>query len=222
MLYADRREAGRALVAPLARWRGSDAVVLALPRGGVPVAAEVARALDLPLGLALVRKVGVPGQRELAVAALAGPEGETLVINDDVARAVGLSAARIAELAAPERAELARRRALWLGEHPPPDFAGRPVILIDDGLATGATMRAAIAWVRARGAREVVVAAPVGAPRTVEALRRLADAVICPHCPDFFRAVGLHYRDFRQIEDGEVRALLDAADAARDGAPPDT
>jgi putative phosphoribosyl transferase len=218
MLYADRVAAGRALIEPLARFRGSRAVVLALPRGGVPVAAEVAAALGLPLGLALVRKVGVPGQRELAVAALAGPAGETLVINDDVARVVGLTEAEIDRLAAPERAELARRRTLWMGVHPLPDLAGRPVILVDDGLATGATMRAAVAWTRGQGASEVIAAVPVGAAPSVAALRRLADAVVCPHCPDFFRAVGLHYRDFRQVEDSEVRALLDA----QAGPPPAT
>ena len=218
MLYADRIEAGRALIEPLARFRGTDAVVLALPRGGVPVAAEVARALDLPLGLALVRKVGVPGQPELAVAALAGPAGETLVINDEIARMAGLSEARIEELAAPQRQELARRGAMWLGAHPPPDLAGRPVILVDDGLATGATMRAAVAWARSQDAAEVIAAVPVGAGASVAALRRLADAVYCPHSPDYFRAVGLYYRDFRQVDDAEVRALLEAHAAARKGA----
>lgn len=210
MPYADRAAAGRALVAPLDGFCGSDAVVLALPRGGVPVAAEIARALDLPLGLALVRKVGLPFQPELAVAALAGPKGETLVVNDDVARHAGLTPDRIEDLAAPERAELARRAALWLGAHPPPDLTGRTVILVDDGLATGATMRAAVAWARSAGAASVVAAVPVGAPSSIAALRDLADAVICPEVPVRFRAVGLHYRDFRQIEDPEVRAILDA------------
>jgi putative phosphoribosyl transferase len=218
MLYADRAEAGQALIEPLARFRGSEAVVLALPRGGVPVAAEIARALDLPLGLALVRKVGMPGQPELAVAALAGPQGEALVINEDVARMAGLSDARIADLAAPEREELARRGALWLGAHPLPELAGRPVILVDDGLATGATMRAAIAWARSQDAAEVVAAVPVGASASVAALRGLADDVLCPLCPEFFRAVGLHYRDFRQVDDAEVRALLDAHAETRKGA----
>ncbi len=215
MLYADRIEAGRALIEPLARFRGTDAVVLALPRGGVPVAAEVARALDLPLGLALVRKVGLPEQPELAVAALAGPEGETLVVNSDVADMAGLSPARIDALAASQRAELARRRALWLGAHPVPALRNRPVILVDDGLATGATMRAAVAWARAQGASEIVAAVPVGAPQAVAALLALADSVVCPHAPDGFRAVGLHYRDFRQTDDAEVRALLDAHRAAK-------
>ena len=218
MLYADRVEAGRALIEPLARYRGSQAVVLALPRGGVPIAAEIAGALDLPLSLALVRKVGVPGQPELAVAALAGPGGETLVINDEIARMAGLSEARIEELAAPQRQELARRGAMWLGAHPPPDLAGRPVILVDDGLATGATMRAAVAWARSQDAAEVIAAVPVGAAASVAALRRLADAVHCPHSPDNFRAVGLYYRDFRQVDDAEVRALLEAHAAARKGA----
>jgi len=209
MRYADRAAAGRALIAPLARFAGTDAVVLALPRGGVPVAAELARALDLPLGLALVRKVGLPGFAELALAALAGPEGETLVVNDDIARAAGLTRARIEELAAPARAELARRRALWLGTHPLPRLAGRAAILVDDGLATGATMRAAIAWARDAGASPVVAAIPVGAAPAIAALEPLADIVICPQMPADFRAVGLHYDDFRQLDDAEVRAMLD-------------
>jgi len=217
MLYADRIAAGHALIEPLARYRGTEAAVLALPRGGVPVAAEIARALDLPLGLALVRKVGVPGHAELAVAALAGPGGETLVINEDVARMAGLSESRIEDLAEPQRQELARRGALWLGAHPLPELAGRPVILVDDGLATGATMRAAVAWARAQDAAEVVAAIPVGAAAAVAALRRLADAVHCPLSPDNFRAVGLYYRDFRQVDDAEVRALLDTHAAARKG-----
>jgi len=217
MIYADRIEAGQALVAPLSHYRGTQAVVLALPRGGLPVAAEVARALDLPLGLALVRKVGLPDHPELAVAALAGPEGETLAINPDVARMAGLSQERIAELAAPQRQELARRRALWLGAHPLPDLAHRPVLLVDDGLATGATMRAAVLWARDQNAAEVIAAAPVGSPQAVASLQTLADAVICPHAPDQFRAVGMHYRDFRQLDDAEVRAILDAHAARRRG-----
>ncbi len=218
MVYADRVEAGRALIAPLQRYRGSDAVVLALPRGGVPIAAEIARALDLPLGLVLVRKVGMPGQPELAVGALAGPQGETLVINDEVARMAGISETRIAGLAAPQREELARRAELWMGAHPAPDLSGRTAILVDDGLATGATMRAAIAWARSQNASKVVAAVPVGSAESVAALGRLADAVHCPTVPDYFRAVGLHYRDFRQVDDAEVRALLDAhRDARKDG-----
>ena len=213
MQYADRAAAGRALIAPLARFRDSDAVVLALPRGGLPVAAELAHGLDLPLGLVLVRKVGLPAQPELAVAALAGPRGETLVINEDVARLSDLSPERIEALAAPQRAELARRAALWLGAHPPPALAGRPVILVDDGLATGATMRAAVAWTREQGAAAVIVAVPVGAPQALAALRPLVDDVVCPHSPTGFRAVGVHYVDFRQLDDTDVPRILDAQKA---------
>jgi len=211
VLFADRKAAGRALCAPLEPFRDSDALVLALPRGGVPVAAEVARALGLELGLILVRKVGLPGQPELAVAALAGPEGETLVINSAIARATGLDRARIEALAKPQRAELRRRRALWLGEYPQPSLAGRVVIVVDDGLATGATMRAALTWARAQNPAHLIAAIPVGATDALTDLEAFADTVICPQRPHPFHAVGAHYAQFDQVSDDAVRHLLDAA-----------
>lgn len=211
MVLADRQAAGRALCAPLEPLRGSDALVLALPRGGVPVAAEIARTLGLELGLILVRKVGVPGQPELAVAALAGPEGETLVINGAIARAEGLDRAQIEALAEPQRTELRRRRALWLGAQPQPALAGRTVIVVDDGLATGATMRAALTWARAQGPARLIAAVPVGADDALDELKSLADSVICPLRPHPFYAVGAHYAQFEQVSDDAVRRLLDAA-----------
>jgi putative phosphoribosyl transferase len=219
IMFADRRAAGaalaEALAASLADGTGvegvASGVVLALPRGGVPVAAEIARALNLPLDLMLVRKVGLPGQPELALAAVAGPEGAELVVNDAVAAASGIGRAEIERLAAPERAELARRRALWLGDRAPHDLAGRTAILVDDGVATGATMRAAIRALRRLGPARIVVAVPVAAPETLDGLRAEADAVVCLTAPERFRAVGVHYGRFPQVADDEVRRLLDAA-----------
>ncbi len=216
-MFADRIAAGRALIAPLAVLSGSDALVLALPRGGVPVAAEVARALGLELDLALVRKVGAPGQRELAVAALAGPEGEMLAINDDVARRLGLDRNQIEALAEPARAELRRRRVLWLGKRIPPLVAGRVVVVVDDGLATGATMRAALTWVRAQNPAQVIAAIPVGAEEALAPLAGLADEVICPLRPRPFIAVGAHYRRFDQTDDAAVVRLLDESRGNRAG-----
>ncbi|KPQ04952.1 MAG: putative phosphoribosyl transferase [Rhodobacteraceae bacterium HLUCCA12] len=210
MSYADRAAAGRTLATRLQRWRGSGALVLALPRGGVPVAAEIARDLGLELGLALVRKVGMPGHRELAVAALAGPSGETLVTNPDVMRAAGLDADAVAALASPERHELARRAALWLSGQALPVLTGRTVILVDDGLATGATMRAALVWARAQKPARLIVAVPVGAEDTLAAIAPMADEVHCPLRPHPFRAVGAHYDDFAQVPDADVTRILRA------------
>ena len=207
--FSDRAAAGQALARRLAHLRGTGALVLALPRGGVPVAAEVARALDLPLDIILVRKVGLPGQRELALAALAGPDGQTLVVNRDVARLSDISAARIEELAAPERAELRRRHDLWIGSRAVPDPRGRHVILVDDGIATGATTRAAIQAVRAQGAARITLAVPVAPADTVADLAAQVDELICLVTPAPFWAVGAHYDHFDQVSDDEVRRTLD-------------
>jgi predicted phosphoribosyltransferase len=207
-VFQDRAEAGRALAARLEDYRDSDAVVTALPRGGVPVAAEVARALHLPLTLTLVRKVGVPGHRELAAAAIAGPGGEHLIENPGVIAMAGIDPATLERLAADERKELRRRAARYLGGRPPVPVSGRTVLVVDDGLATGATMAAAVASLKASGAAKVIVAVPVGASDTVARLRTTADAVICLEEPDPFHAVGAHYRSFPQVPDDEVMALL--------------
>lgn len=216
--FADRREAGQALAARLGHLRGQDGIVLALPRGGVPVAAEVAQVLGLPLDLLLVRKVGVPGREELAVAAIAGAEGATLAVNDDVARMMGLTRDKIEALAERQKAELARRRALWLAGRPEPRVEGRLVVLVDDGMATGATMRAAVAALRGAKPSRIVVAVPVAPPEALADLRRAADEVVCALAPDPFWAVGSHYVHFPQIADEAVRALLDAQPPA----PPQT
>jgi putative phosphoribosyl transferase len=210
MVFADRGEAGRALAAALGHPDPARTVVLALPRGGVPVAAEVCRQLGLPLDLVLVRKVGVPGHEELAAGAIAEGPGHPLVENAEVMRRVGLDRKRLRRLAGPEERELERRRARYLGDRPRPEVAGKTVILVDDGLATGATRRAAIPSARARTAARVVVAVPVGAPDTVALLRREADEVICLEMPEPFFAVGRHYARFDQVEDGEVVAILES------------
>lgn len=210
VMFQDRKAAGAALAARLAGYRGTPATVLALPRGGVPLGAAIAQALGLPLDLLLVRKIGLPGQPELALAAVAGPAGEVLVVNEALARAEGFDAAAIATLAAPARAEIARRRAAWMGDRPPPDLAGRTAIVVDDGVATGATLRAALRALRALRPARVVVAVPVGPAEVVASLAREADEVICLEQPRPFVAVGAHYAAFPQVADAEVAALMSA------------
>ena len=206
--FADRRAAGRALADRLAAFRGAETIVLGLPRGGLPVADEVARALGAELDIVLVRKIGMPGNRELALGAIAGPDGGTMVLNEALLRRCGIDREGIEAQAGPERAELRRRRALWGSRLEPGALRARRVILVDDGIATGATMRAAIGAVRAEGPAEVIVAAPVAAPEVLEALGRLADRVVCLRAPPGFTAVGRHYASFPQLDDTEVQAIL--------------
>jgi putative phosphoribosyl transferase len=208
--FHDRISAGRELARALAAFGGPDTVVLGLPRGGLPVAAEVARALNAGLEVVLVRKIGMPFDSELALGAIAGPEGQSIVLNPGLVRALGIDDAGIEALARPARAELARRRALWGTRLQPGALAGKRVILVDDGIATGATMRAAIAAVRAERPAQIVVATPVAAPSALAELHGLADDLICLHAPQGFVAVGTHYARFPQVEDDEVRALLDS------------
>jgi len=208
--FRDRREAGRVLAQELTAYAGRpDVVVLALPRGGVPVAYEVARALGAPLDVFLVRKLGVPGHEELAMGAVA--TGGVRVLNDQVVRALGIPPDVIDMVAAWERQELARRERLYRGDRPPPDVKGRTVILVDDGLATGATMRAALAALRQQQPARRVVAVPTAAAQTCDALRTEADDVVCATTPEPFDAVGFWYEDFSQTTDDEVRELLDRA-----------
>jgi len=181
-------------------------VVLALPRGGIPVGYEVARALHAPLDVILVRKLGVPGQEELAMGAIAS--GGLRVISEDVVEALGIPDRSIAEVAANEEHELERQERAYRGDRPVPEIQSRTVILIDDGLATGATMRAAVLVVRAQQPGQLIVAVPVAPRETCDALRADADEVICPETPDSFIAVGEAYQDFSQISDEEVRELL--------------
>jgi len=205
--FPDRTAAGRALAAQLGAYADrQDVIVLALPRGGVPVAFEVARALGAPLDLLLVRKLGVPGQKELAMGAIA--EGGVHVLNSTVVIALCIAPEVIELVAADEVRELDRRARAYRGERPPPDLQGRTVILIDDGLATGTTMRAAIVAVRARGAARVIVAVPVAAPDTIDELDSTVDDLVALLAPDPFAAIGLWYRDFSQLSDDQVRNLL--------------
>lgn len=208
--FADRYDAGRRLAALLQDYRGLDVLVLGLPRGGVPVAAEVARALDAPLDVLVVRKLGMPAQPELAFGAI-GEDG-VRVLNDRVLRRSGLGAGEMAAVELRERTELERRVALYRGGRPGLTLAGRIVLIIDDGFATGATARAAALVARAHGARKVVLAAPIGAADTVRGLREVADDVVCLGAPFDFVAVGQGYDDFAQTSDAQVCALLKAAD----------
>lgn len=218
MAFSDRREAGRALARILAEKRLPNPVVLALPRGGVPVAAEIARVLKAPLDLVLVRKIGVPEQPELAAAAVVDGAEPELVYNDDVMALCGLDRDLIAELAEAELQEIERRRRLYLGTTPRENLEGRAVILVDDGIATGASARAAVKALRRKKIMSLTLAVPVAPQETVEDLRTLVDEVVCLDMPEPFYAIGLHYRDFRQLSDADVIGLLSAArgtDASR-------
>ena len=207
--FADRREAGRFLAREVMHLKGRDAVVLALPRGGVPVAYEVALALDAPLAVFVVRKLGVPGHRELAMGALAS--GGVRVLNEELVRHLALPAAAIEQVTTEEARELERRERLYGADAPVPPLEGRTVVLVDDGLATGASMRAAVLAVRRRNPERLIVAVPVGARETCADLRAEADEVVCARMPEPFDAVGLWYRRFDQTTDEEVRELLTAA-----------
>ena len=210
MLFRNRVEAGRQLAAKLMAYADRpDVLVLALPRGGVPVAYEVARALDAPLDVFLVRKLGLPGQEELAMGAIA--TGGVRVLNEDVVRALDLPDEVIDEVTAREQQELKRRERMYRGDRPPPDVRGRTVILVDDGLATGSTMRAAVAALRQMQPACIIVAVPVGAPETCAELQDEADEVVCARAPEPFYAVGVWYGDFSQTTDEEVRDLLERA-----------
>lgn len=205
--FPNRAEAGRRLAQELTRYAGhEEVIVLALPRGGVPVAFEVATGLGLPLDVFVVRKLGVPGHEELAMGAIAS--GGIRVINDDVVRALPDAALTLDAVTEIEREELERRELSYRGARPAPELRARTAILIDDGLATGATMRAAVAALRQRGVARIVVAVPVGAPTTCRAIAREVDEIVCALCPAAFAGVGQYYDDFSQISDDEVRELL--------------
>ena len=219
VIYDDRRDAGKKLAQSLKQFAGrTDVVVLALPRGGVPVAFEVAESLRAPLDVFVVRKLGVPGHEEYAMGAIAS--GGVVVLNDEAIQSLGISPKIIRSVAAREKDEILRRDRLYRGDRPPLDFRGKTVILVDDGLATGSTMHAAAQAVRQQIPARLIVAIPVGAASSVQQLHDVVDEVICPSFPEPFRAVGLWYRDFGQTSDAEVRALLDQS-ASRWGANPD-
>lgn len=213
MYFLDRADAGRMLARELAGLQGRrDLIVLALPRGGVPVGYEIARALQAPLDVFVVRKLGVPGREELAMGAVAS--GGVRVLNEEVLAAFGdRASAVIEEVTARERQELLRREQRYRGQSPFPELAGKTVVLVDDGLATGATMRAAARSVRARRPAKLIIAVPVAAESSCEEMRAEADEVFCAATPEPFFGVGQFYKDFRQISDEEVRALLARAAA---------
>jgi len=205
--FSNRTEAGRLLAEKLVKYAGrTDVIVLGLPRGGVPVAYEVAKRLGVPLDVFIVRKLGVPGFEELAVGAIAS--GGVRVLNEDVLRALPNANETVESITARETAELERREHSYRDGRPAPELRDRVVILVDDGLATGATMRAAVKALRHRGAAKIVVAVPVGPPDTCREFEEEADETICASVPEFFQAVGQYYEDFSQTSDDEVRELL--------------
>jgi predicted phosphoribosyltransferase len=205
--FPNRAEAGRLLAEKLEKYADrNDVIVLGLPRGGVPVAYEVAKSLRVPLDVFIVRKLGVPGFEELAAGAIAS--GGVRVLNEDVLRALPNAGEIIESVTAKETAELERREKSYRDDRPAPEFRDRVVILVDDGLATGATMRAAVKALRQRGVAKIVVAVPVGPPDTCREFEDEADETICASAPEFFQAVGQYYEDFSQTSDEEVRDLL--------------
>lgn len=208
-VFRDREEAGRLLADPLRGYAGAGTIVVGLPRGGVPVASEVARALGLPLDVFVVRKLGVPFQPELAMGAIAS--GDVLVRNESVLRMLPDPDQSLELVRRREAAVLAERERRYRGARPALDPAGKTVIVVDDGIATGSTMKAAIRALRAAGAGQVVVAVPVAPPDTCRELESLADEVVCLQAPQMFSAVGQWYEDFSQTSDEEVQRLLESA-----------
>jgi putative phosphoribosyl transferase len=215
--YRDRRHAGTELAHRLRHLKGDDVVVLALPRGGVPVGFEVARALDAPLDVFVVRKLGLPGHPEFAMGAIAS--GSVRVLNDEVVRLYRIPQQAVDAIAREEQAELERREQAYRGGRSPLDVRRRTVVLTDDGLATGSTMKAAVQAVRALGPARIIVAVPVGSPDTCREFAAIADDIVCARAPEHFSAVGQWYDDFRQTTDEEVRELLHAASAEPAGKP---
>ena len=209
-IFQDRTDAGRQLAEKLLSYAGrDDVIVLALPRGGVPVAFEVAQRVRVPLDVCVVRKLGVPGHEELAMGAIAS--GGVRVLNEDVLYVLPDAQSIVEMVTAIEREELKRRERDYRSNRPAPEVRGRTVILVDDGLATGATMRAAAAALRQQGAAKIIVAVPVGAPGTCHEIRSVADEVVCLQTPGSFMGVGQYYEDFSQTTDEEVRELLAAS-----------
>ncbi|PNE11358.1 MAG: phosphoribosyltransferase [Beijerinckiaceae bacterium] len=208
MSFENRSAAGRRLAAALAQYKERSPIVLALPRGGVPVAAEVAAALGAPLDLILVRKIGVPGQPELAMGAISDGAAPIVVRNAEVIQHSGVTETEFHAVRVAELAEIARRRRRYFGARARQAVAGRTVIVIDDGIATGATMRTALRAIRARAPKELVLAVPVAAKDTLDELRDEADSIVCLESPVWLEAVGFFYADFRQVTDAEVIATL--------------
>lgn len=209
MPFRDRKDAGQRLAEALAVYRGDDVVVLALPRGGVPVAAEVAAALDAPLDLVLVRKIGAPFHEELAMGAVADAAGRPCTVrNEDVIAMLGVDAETFDAVRAGQLAEIERRRTAYLGDRPRAEVAGRVAIVVDDGVATGATTRAALRAVRRQSPTKLVLAVPVAPTDTLAELRGDADEVVCLEAYPAFGAIGFYYADFRQLSDDDVTGIL--------------
>lgn len=213
--FSDRAEAGKILAKELAAYKDKrGAIVLALPRGGAPIGFEIAKALHLPLDLMLVRKLGVPGHEELAMGAMA--IGNVMAFNEDVVRRLVISRSAIERVIATERVELTRRNSVYRGGRPAPDLRGKTVILVDDGCATGANMRAAVQAVRKQEPGEIVAAVPVASDSAYALLQEAADVVVCPFVTTHFYSLGHYYIDFRQMEDQEVITLLERAERRKD------
>lgn len=217
MIFRNREEAGRQLAQRLLHLKGTRPVVLALPRGGVPVALPIAEALDAPLDLLLVRKIGAPGQPEFGIGAVVDGHQPEIVVNDDIVRMLRIPDAYVADQAAAELREIERRRAAYLRGRQPTDLRGRTVIIVDDGIATGGTARVALQALGRTGAARRVLAVPVAPADTAQELSGLCDEAVVLDTPAGFGSVGAYYQDFRQLEDAEVIALLNRA-ASRDGA----
>ena len=207
-MYADRADAGRQLATDLLHLKDQDPVLLALPRGGVPVAFEIAKALAAPLGLVFVRKLGAPYNREFALGAVADGDPPVVVLHEHALRMLDLSEGQMAPSIDRELAEIQRRRGIYGPEALKEDLAAKTVILVDDGIATGATMEAAIAWVRRRNPRRIVVAVPIGSPSTLDKLGTTVDEVVCPSRDEWMSSVGSAYMNFEQVDDSTVSALL--------------
>jgi len=206
--FANRSEAGKQLAKALEHYRGQDVVVLALPRGGVPVATEVASHLGAPLDLLLVRKIGVPWRPELAIGAVIDGSNPTVVRNEKTIRFSGVSDAEFDDICQSQLAEIERRRRLYFADRPPAEIAGRIAIIVDDGIATGATVRTAVTGLKARKPAKIVVAVPVAPPSAVAALQREVDEVVCLLQPAMFGALSYFYVDFEQLTDNDVVRLL--------------
>ncbi len=211
VLFENRRDAGVQLAARLERFAPAHPLILALPRGGVPVAFEVAKALDAELDLLIVRKIGAPGHEEFGIGAVVDGASPQLVLNEDMVRQLAVDQNYIREETGRQLAEIERRRAAYCGERPPPAIAGRTVIVVDDGIATGGTMKAALRGIRKNGPARLVLAVPVAPASTIHELASECDEAVCLATPEPFGAVGAFYKDFRQTEDSEVIALLGEA-----------